>query len=152
MNLSKNVKVIGSSLGVIAAATTTQNTHWVDTQGFNGCLMIVKGSTLAGGSSGFGTWTLTGYHSASRSSLVMGAIGTVTSTAIRAAAGTNRLVTFDVYKPLKRYLRFSVTGSSVGTYEHIAVLYEPKAPGTSQCAPGATTTWAASSAVASVAT
>lgn len=132
MNLSKNVALVGSTLGVKAAATTSQNSHWVDMQGYNGCMMIVKGSSLAGGTSGFGTWTLTGYHAASRSSLVQGAIGTITSTAILAAAGTNRLVAFDFYKPLKRYVRCCITGSSVGTYEFIAVQYEPKRPGSSQ--------------------
>jgi hypothetical protein len=153
MNLSKNVKVVGSSLGVPAAASTSQNSHWIDTQGFNGCMMIVKGSTLAGGTSGFGTWTLTARHAASKSTLVWGSIGTVTSTAILAAAGTNRIMTFDVYKPLKRYLRFTITGSSVGTYEFIPVLYEPRRPGhSSACGPLSTTTWAGSTCVASKAT
>jgi hypothetical protein len=149
MNLSKNSQVIGSSLGVIAAATTSQNSHWVDTKGFNGTMMICKGSTLAGGSSGFGTWTLTAYHAASKSSASMGAIGTITSTAILAGAGTNRIVSFDVYKPVKRYLRFTVTGSSVGTYEFIAVNYEPCSPGSSGWGPDSTTTWGGSTAVAS---
>jgi hypothetical protein len=149
MNFSKNIQLVGSSLGVIAAATTSQNSHWVDTQGFNGCMMICKGSTLAGGTSGFGTWTMTAYHAASRSSAAMGSLGTVTSTAILAGAGTNRIVSFDVYKPTKRYLRFTVTGSSVGTYEFIAVNYEPYRPGSSGCGPASTTTWAGSTAVAS---
>ena len=148
MNLSGYIKVVGSSLGVAAAATTTHNSAWVDTQGFNGCMCIVKGSTLAGGTSGFGTWTLKAHHAASRSTLVMGTLGTITSTAILAAAGTNRLVTFDVYKPLKRYLRFAISGSSVGTYEFIPVLYEPYRPGSSACGPASTTTWAGSTVVA----
>ena len=147
MNLSKNVALVGSSLGVVAAATTSQNSHWVDTKGYNGCMFICKGSTLAGGSSGFGTWTITGYHAASKSSSVQGAIGTLTSTAVRAAAGTNRIAAFDIYKPLKRYVRCCITGSSVGTYEWIGVLYEPRRGGSSQL--DASTTYVGSTCVAS---
>lgn len=145
MNLSKNVSLVGSSVGVVAAATTTSNSHWVDTRGYNGCMFICKASTLAGGSSGFGTWTITAYHAASKSSSVQGSLGTYTSTAVLAGAGTNRLHVFDVYKPTKRYLRCAITGSSVGTYEWIAVLYEPRRPGSTQLS--ASTTYSGSTCV-----
>jgi hypothetical protein len=148
MNLSKNVLVVGSSIGVATAASSSINSAWIDTRGFNGCMCIVRGSTLAVSSGAHRVYAI---HAASASSASEGKLGYIatSSGAHVATAGTNRNYIFDVYKPIKRYLRFRVDNSSAGTYEFIPVLYEPRRPGSTFCDANATTSLYASTCVVS---
>jgi hypothetical protein len=146
MNLSKNVLVIGSSIGVATAASSSINSPWIDTQGFSGCMCVVRGSTLAVSSGAHRVYAI---HAASKSSASEGKLGYIASSsgAHVATAGTNRNYVVDIYKPTKRYVRFRVDNSSAGTYEFVPILYGPKRPGSTACDANATTSLYASTCI-----
>lgn len=135
MNLIKNVNIVKASTIRFAAASTIVSKR-VDMAGYEGVVFIAVGSSLLAATTGSTAGnTKTQLHVSGTSSTA----GTwnrysgfaASSSGLAAAAGTKRLLVLDLYRPLDRYVRALVKGSSAANYIDaiLAIQYGAKRAG-----------------------
>ena len=111
MNLLYNTKITPGLLGLSTGAASTGRE--IDMSGFEGCLFILHGTSLMENSAGA---TLKAAGSTASGGTFVAYSQTAASTHIQATASFDRkMITLDVYKPLKRYVKCLVTGNSSDT-------------------------------------
>ena len=137
MNLLQHVNVIKAST-IRFAANTTVLSKAVDMAGFEGVLFIAVGSSLLAATTGSTAGNTKTIMFAKGSSAAAGTYNrysgwAASSSGLAAAAGSNRLMLLDVYRPRDRYVKAALRGTSAANYidSIIAIQYGARRPGSS---------------------
>lgn len=104
MSLTKNVKITRVSAAA-AAGQTAVNSSILDMQGFDGVLFLV----LTGDVSDTSVLTLKAEQNAVNSGTGMAALSGSAAFTAGATSADNKILSLDVFKPSKRYLRAALT-------------------------------------------
>ena len=117
--ISKTTKLVLCMTPLTSGTSTSdQASDAVDTTGFNGCRFMVTCGTAVG--------TGYGITAQASTSTTVGDFASFTTSITAASTVSNRVLSVDVYKPTKRYLRVistSTTTNDLGGV--IAELYDP---------------------------
>ena len=117
--ISKSTKLVLCMTPLTSGTSTSdQASDAVDTTGFNGCRFMVTCGTAVG--------TGYGITAQASTSTTVGDFASFTTSITAASTVSNRVLSVDVYKPTKRYLRVistSTTTNDLGGV--IAELYDP---------------------------